>query len=390
MRLERRHWWMAAAALGGVGLVVWVAQPERIAVETAVIGRGPLAVTVDEDGETRVEDRYLVSAPVTGRLVRLSCEVGDEVVAGQVLAHVFPLPLDTRTQAEVVERLQAAEAGARAAVARVEQARALAAETRRALERLERVATDVPGSVAGQQLDEARTADRTAALALEEAEGAADAAAHEVESARAVVGSEASATPTLVRAPAAGRVLRVFEECERIIAAGSPILELGDPNRLEVVVDVLTEDVARLSVGAPARVSPGPEADTLRGVIQLIEPSAFTKLSPLGVQEQRVNVVVELDEEGVLLGDRYRVDVSLVAWQSDDVLLVPVSALFRADSRWGVYVVEGDRARLRLLEIGERGRSHAEVRSGIEVGERVVLYPSEAIEDGARVETPEG
>ncbi len=389
MRLERRHRWMAAAAVVGVGLVVWVARPERLVVEAAAIERGPLAVTVDEDGETRVEDRYLVSAPVTGRLVRLSCDVGDEVTAGQVLAHVFPLPLDTRTRAEGVERLQAAEAGARAAAARVEQARALAAETRRALERLERVATDVPGSVAGQTLDEARTADRTAALALEEAEGAADAAVHEVESTRAVVGADASATPTLVRAPATGRVLRVFEECERIITAGSPILELGDPNRLEVVVDVLTEDVARLAVGAPARIGLGPEADTVMGAIQLIEPSAFTKVSPLGVQEQRVNVVVALDDEGVLLGDRYRVDVSLVAWQSDDVLLVPVSALFRVDSRWGVYVIGGDRARLRLLEIGERGRSHAEVRSGIEAGERVVLYPSEAIEDGVRVETPE-
>jgi HlyD family secretion protein len=185
-------------------------------------------------------------------------------------------------------------------------------------------------------------------------------------------------------------VLRVYEECERIIAAGSPILELGDPRRLEVVVDVLTEDAARLAVGAPARVSAGPEADTLPGIVRLIEPSAFTKVSPLGVEEQRVNVIVAFEGESALLGDRYRVDVALVAWQSDDVLLVPVSALFRSDTRWGVYVVEAERARLRVIELGERGRSHAEVRSGLEQGQVVVLYPSEAITDGARVEVPEG
>lgn len=390
MKLERKHGIGLGVVVAAAALVLWALQPESIAVETATMARGPLRVTVDEDGETRVEDRYLVSAPVTGRLVRLECEVGDEVEAGEVLAHVFPLPLDTRARAEAVERLQAAEAAARAAVARVEQARALALETRRALERLERVAADVPGSVAGQRLDEARTADRTATLAIEEAESAADAAAHEVESTRALVGSDASAEPTLVRTPASGRVLRVYEECERIIAAGSPIMEIGDAGRLEVLVDVLTEDAARLAVGAPAGVSAGPEADTLRGSIRLIEPSAFTKVSPLGVEEQRVNVVVAFDDEGVLLGDRYRVDVSLVAWESGEVLLVPVSALFRSDSRWGVYVVEGGRARLRLIELGERGRSHAEVKSGLAVGEVVVLYPSEAIGEGVRVEVVEG
>ncbi len=386
MKLERKHGIGLGVVVATAALVLWALQPESIAVETATVARGPLRVTVDEDGETRVEDRYLVSAPVTGRLVRLECEVGDEVEAGEVLARVYPLPLDTRTRAEAVERLRATEAAARAAVARVEQARAMALETRRALERLERVAADVPGSVAGQRLDEARTADRTAALALEEAESAADAAAHEVESTRALVGSDASAEPTLVRAPASGRVLRVYEECERIIAAGSPIMEVGDAGRLEVVVDVLTEDAARLAAGAPAGVIAGPEADTLRGSIRLIEPSAFTKVSPLGVEEQRVNVVVAFDGGDVLLGDRYRVDVSLVAWESGDVLLVPVSALIRSDSRWGVYVVEGERARLRAIDLGERGRAHAEVRAGLEVGEVVVLYPSEAIGDGARVE----
>jgi HlyD family secretion protein len=356
-------------------------------VETGLIARGPLRVTVDEDGETRVRDRYVVSAPVTGRMVRLECEVGDTVAAGQVLARVYPLPLDTRTRAEAAARLEAAEASRQAAEARVEQARALWVESRRALERLERVSADVPGSVAGQRLDEARTTERTAALALREAESVTEAADHEVQSARATLaGSDAAPSePTFVRAPASGKILRLYEECERIVVAGSPILEIGDPDRLEIVVDVLTEDAAQLEVGARARVTTGVHGDTLRARILRIEPSAFTKVSPLGVEEQRVNVILSF-EDATVLGDRYRVDASLVTWESDDVLLVPTSALFRSDSRWSVFLVVDDEARLRHVGLGHQGRNDAEVLDGLTLGDRVLLYPSETLEDGAPVE----
>jgi HlyD family secretion protein len=369
-----------------IALVVFVLRPEVLPVEASVIARGPLRVTVDEDGETRVQDRYLVSAPVTGRMVRLECEVGDSVAVGQVLAQVYPLPLDTRTHAEAAARLEAAEASRRAAEARVEQARALWAESRRALERLEKVSIDVPGSVAGQRLDETRTAERTAALALQEAESVMEAAEHEVQSARATLaGSDtASGEPTVVRAPARGRVLRLYEECERIVMAGAPILEIGDPDRLEIVVDVLTEDAGQLQVGAPARVTTGAHRDTLHARIVRIEPSAFTKVSPLGVEEQRVNAILSFEDSAVL-GDRYRVDASLVTWESDDVLLVPMSALFRSDSRWSVFRVEGGRALLQHVELGQQGRSDAEVLDGLAPGDVVVLYPSETLEDGARV-----
>jgi len=387
MKLERKHLTILTVVGVIVALVVLVLRPEVIPVETSVIERGPLRVTVDEDGETRVQDRYVVSAPVTGRMVRLECEVGDSVAVGQVLARVYPLPLDTRTRAEAAARLEAAEASRRAAEARVEQARALWSESRRALERLERVSTDVPGSVAGQRLDEARTAERTAALALQEAESVMDAAEHEVQSARATLaGSDtASSEPTVVRAPAAGRVLRLYEECERIVMAGSPILEIGDPDRLEIVVDVLTEDAGRLEVGAHARVTTGAGGDTLHARTLRIEPSAFTKVSPLGIEEQRVNVILSFEDSAVL-GDRYRVDASLVTWESDDVLLVPMSALFRSDSRWSVFLVEEERARLTHVELAHQGRSSAEVLEGLDVGDVVVLYPSETLEDGAPVE----
>jgi len=387
MKLERKHLTILTVVGVIVALVLLVLRPEVIPVETSVIERGPLRVTVDEDGETRVQDRYVVSAPVTGRMVRLECEVGDSVAVGQVLARVYPLPLDTRTRAEAAARLEAAEASRRAAEARVEQARALWSESRRALERLERVSTDVPGSVAGQRLDEARTAERTAALALQEAESVMDAAEHEVQSARATLaGSDtASSEPTVVRAPAAGRVLRLYEECERIVMAGSPILEIGDPDRLEIVVDVLTEDAGRLEVGAHARVTTGAGGDTLHARTLRIEPSAFTKVSPLGIEEQRVNVILSFEDSAVL-GDRYRVDASLVTWESDDVLLVPMSALFRSDSRWSVFLVEEERARLTHVELAHQGRSSAEVLEGLDVGDVVVLYPSETLEDGAPVE----
>jgi HlyD family secretion protein len=387
MKLERRHLTILAVVGAVIALVVLVLRPEVIPVATSVIERGPLRVTVDEDGETRVQDRFVVSAPVTGRMVRLECEVGDSVAVGQLLAEVYPLPLDTRTRAEAAARLEAAEASRRAAEARVEQARALWAESRRALERLERVSTDVPGSVAGQRLDETRTAERTAALTLQEAESVMEAAEHEVHSARATLaGSDtASSEPTLVRSPASGRVLRLHEECERIVMAGAPILEIGDPSRLEIVVDVLTEDAGRLEAGAPARVTTGTRGDTLHARILRIEPSAFTKVSPLGVEEQRVNVVLAF-EDAAVLGDRYRVDASLVTWESDDVLRVPMRALFRSDSRWSVFVVADGRARLRHVELGHQGRSDAEVLEGLAAGDVVVLYPSEALVDGARVE----
>jgi HlyD family secretion protein len=320
-------------------------------------------------------------------MVRLECEVGDPVTSGQVLARIYPLPLDTRARTETARRLEAADAGWRGATAAVGQAEALWLDARRTVERLERVAADVRGAVAQERLDAARTAERTAALGLERARAAAEAARHEVEATRSVLvaSDEADAEPTLVLAPAAGRVLRVYEECERAVAAGAPILEVGDPADLEVVVDVLSEDAALLAPGALAYVTTGPGLDSLRGVVRRIEPSAFTKVSPLGVEEQRVNVVVAFDDVTVALGDRFRVDAALVTWSSDDVLRVPVGALFRRGEGWGVFVVEAGRARLRDVEIGHRGRQAAEVLSGLTEGVTVVVYPSDAVEDGVPV-----
>ncbi|MEJ2540545.1 MAG: efflux RND transporter periplasmic adaptor subunit [Gemmatimonadota bacterium] len=387
MKIQRKHVLVAAGVVLVGAVAFWALRPEAVSVQTGVVDRGPLRVTVDEDGETRVRDRYLVSAPVTGRMERLTCEAGDSVTEGEVLARIFPLPLDTRSGRAAAERLDVAEANANAARAREELAEAQWSEARRALERLERVAAQVPGAVTAQRLDRASTAERSANLAVEEARAGVTAAAHELEAARAaLLGSgEVKGEPTRVRAPASGRILRVYEECERVVTAGAPIVEVGDPGALEVVVDVLTEDAALLRPGAPAYVVPGPSADSLAGVIDRISPSAFTKVSPLGVEEQRVDVVVRFQDDGVVLGDRYRVAVALVAWEGLDVLRVPVSALFRAGDDWAVFVVDAGRAHRRVLTIGERNRRSAAVEDGLREGDEVVIYPSDAVEDGIRV-----
>jgi HlyD family secretion protein len=387
MKIARKHLWMLLT-LVAVGAAVGLAlRPETLPVETAVVSRGPLRVTVDEDGETRVRERYLLAAPVAGRLVRVTCEVGDKVSVGEVVGRIYPLPLDTRVRAEAAERLRSAEASYRAAQAVVAQAEEAHGEASRMLERLEQLEAQVPGAVTGQRLDMASTAERSAAFAMEQARGAADAAGHQVAAARAsLLDSESTVSqPTLLRAPIEGRVLRVYEEHEQVVAAGSPIVEIGDPSDLEVVVDVLSDDAELLRVGAPAMVTSGTGADTLVGRIRLVEPSAFTSVSPLGVEEQRVNVTVAFDGAPLVLGDRYRVEASLVAWEAEDVLRVPVSALFRVGGEWGVYVVEGVRARVRTIELGQRGRRDAEVRAGLAEGDAVVLYPSMDLVDGARV-----
>ncbi|MEZ4416632.1 MAG: HlyD family efflux transporter periplasmic adaptor subunit [Gemmatimonadota bacterium] len=391
MNVSRRTGgWMAAGL--AAGLLLWlVLRPERVAVEVVHAARGALRVTLQEDGETRVKERYLLSAPVAGRLVRLECEPGQRVAAGDVLARIFPLPLDTRAQKEAAGRLAATEAGRAAAEAAVQRAEVAWDEARRYLGRLERAG--VEGGISLDRLDRARAAEQQAALALEQARRTAEASAHEVETARASVmevTGERGLSPVVVRAPADGRVLRLFEECERAVSPGAPILEVGDTRDLEVVVDVLSEDVGLLTVGAQALIVPGPEADTLRGRIERIEPTAFTRVSPLGVEEQRVNVIITFEGEAPLVGDRFRVEASLITWESDDVLMVPLGALFRRDSRWAVYAVADGRARLRIVEIGHRGQREAEVTAGISEGETVVVYPPDGLREGARVHVIEG
>lgn len=393
MPTSRRKWiGLAIAGLVATALLAWLLRPRRVRVEVAPVTRGPMRVTVDEDGRTRVADRYVVSAPLAGRLERITLEPGDAVRAGQVVARIWPAEpalLDPRTRAELEARVRAAEAGraqARAAVERAKVARALA-ESELARRRL----LTAQGAAARRDLEiaEAELAARNKELASAHAGEAV--ARYELEVARAALrrsDDRSAARPFEVRAPIDGRVLRLRQESEAVLAPGTPLLELGDPSALEVVVDVLTTDAVRIAPGAPAEVHRWGGGEALPARVRRVEPGGFTKLSALGVEEQRVNVILDLlgpPSARARLGDDFRVEARIVTWQSDRVLRVPASAPFRHGDGWAVFVVEGRRARLQPIALGHRGTDVYEVLGGLEAGQEVVLHPGERLRDGVRV-----
>jgi len=389
---------MAAAGLALAALVWFVFRPQPLAVEVAQVERGALQVTVDEEGETRVRERYVVAAPTTGRLLRIGLDEGDAVAAGDLVARIEAVPLDPRDRAAAEARLEAAEAQESAAQARVGLARATREQAARTGARMERLRE--AGTVSDESLEQSQLALTQAERDLEAAAQAARAARYEVEAARAALIAAYRPTPTSdgtdgvcsgspcveVRAPVAGSVLRVLEESERIVAAGTPLLELGNPGDLEIVVDVLSSAAVRIHPGAPARIEEWGGPNPVSAEVRRIEPSAFTKVSALGVEEQRVNVILDLLEAAPGLGDGFRVEARIQVWEGEGLLLVPASALFRAGESWAVFVVEDGLARRRPVEVGERGGARAEIRGQLSEGETVVVYPSDRLRDGMRVE----
>jgi HlyD family secretion protein len=387
-RIKRALWALVALALAGA--LAWGLRPEPVGVETAAIGRGTLLITVDEDGRTRLKDRYVISAPLGGTLARITLRPGDSVRQGAVLARLVPLPapmLDPRARTEAQARIAAARAGlsqARAAIARAEAAYGFArreADRQRALLRA--------GATAGQTLEQAELAERMRREELASAQFGGRVAGAEVRVAEAALArlASASAEELAVRAPVDGRVLRVLQESEGVISAGAPLLEIGDPNALEIVVDVLTTDAVGIRQGAPVRIERWGGDSVLTGHVIRVEPSAFTRVSAIGVEEQRVNVVIDLDrlDAGSLLGDGYRVEASILVWEGRDRILVPGGAVFRQGDGWAVYVSQGGRARLRGIRPGRRNGSEVEVHAGLRPGERAVLYPTDNVADGVRV-----
>lgn len=370
--------------LAAAALATAVLRPQPAAVETGTAARGPLRVSIEEEGETRIHDRYVTAAPVAGRLERITLHPGDAVAAGEAVAHLDPVPLDPRSRQQAEARLAAAEASQREADAGVRSERAGLDQVRKTLQRIERLAREKV--IAAEELDAARTAVKTAESALEGAQHRARAAAFDVENARAALlegAAEGESVPVL--APVDGRVLRVCEECEKVVAAGTPLLELGNPGDLEVVVDILSTDAVQVQPGAPMLLEVG-DGKTLRGRVRTVEPSGFTKVSPLGVEEQRVNVIGDLLDRASGLGDRFRVEAQIVVWESNDVLRIPAGALFRDGESWAVFTVEAGRAHRRPVKIGHRNPDAAEVLEGLKAGETVVVHPSDAIEEGVRVE----
>ena len=394
MKARRRALVLALAAAGGLGGLLWLLRPAPVRVELGVVDRGPLEVTVDEEGRTRVRNRYVIAAPVSGGLDRISLDAGDAVAVGAAVARVSPAPLDPRATAQAEARLEAAIALRGEARARVGQAKAALAQAQRDLQRARTLAA--AGTVSDQGLEQAELAHASRVEELHGAREAEDAAAHEVQAAEAVLlaaGGSVHETSAggkdafvEVRSPATGHVLRVFEESQRVVAVGTPLLEVGDPSDLEIVVDVLSADAVKIRPGAEMRLGAWGGEGTLRARVRRVEPSGFTKLSALGVEEQRVNVIGDFVDPPGALGDGYRLEARIVVWRADDVVRLPASALFRSGEAWHVFGVENGRARLRAVEVGQRGVEAAKVVSGIEPGTGVVLHPTDRVADGVRIE----
>lgn len=383
----RRTYFMWAGAAGLVGLATWMALRERpLDVDTGVVRLGTLQVTVDAEGKTRVRDRYVLTAPVTGRLQRIDLPEGEHVRAGQIIARIAPVPLDVQTLRQAEARVSAAQSLARDADTRVRQSRATLDQERRAAGRVERLVS--AGALAEREREDAVLLVRLREEDLAAANARSRAAAADVEQAQAAlvaVGGGSSAALVLVRAPADGCVLRVPERSERVVAAGAPIAEIGDPNALELVVDVLSSDAARIRGGAPVAVDGWGDGEQLSGHVRTVEPAAFTRLSALGVEEQRVNVVIDMAHWPATLSDGYRVEAHIGVWEQPNVTIVPVSALFRQEKGWAVFVVRNGRAEVRQVRIGEQGSAGAQVLDGLRADDRVVLFPSDQITTGRRV-----
>ena len=374
-----------AAAILAVGL--W---PTATAIDVAAAVRGPMQVTIDEEGETRVRERFVVSAPVSGTVERIELEPGDHVVRGKTLiARLRPAPsplIDPRTQTE----LRATVEAARAAVgqARAERERAVAARARleSSVRRLETLIK--AGAVSSDELEAAQTAYKTSDEAVHAAEFALARATHELDVARArLTPSAGGGGPVDVLAPVDGVVLKRYRESASVIPVGEPLVEIGDPASLEIVADLLSTDAVRVRRGAQVIIDQWGGAQPLSGRVRLVEPAGFMKVSALGVEEQRVNVIVDFADELELaqLGDAYRVEVRIVTWQEESVLKVPVGALFLRGQEWAVFRVDQGRAREQKVEIGQRNDREAHILNGLTEGQRVILHPPDTLNDGDRV-----
>lgn len=381
---------LIALGLAIIGLIVYAWLPEPVAVDVGTARRMALDVEVDEDGQTRVLDRFVVSAPIGGTLERVDLDAGAQVNAGDVIGTIeppAPALLDERTRREAVARLDAALAQqkrAETAVARARIARDVRArEAQRARALFDKDA--ITGSSRDDAVDAEELAIRDLAAAQSErASAAAQVAAVRAQLARPNAGEGRARVQ--VTAPVSGRILKVLRDSAGPIAAGTPILEIGDLSELEVVVDVLSSDGARIRPGMPVAIEAWGGQGSLAGTVKRVEPSAFTKVSALGVEEQRVNVIVGLHAPPPSLGDGFRVEARIFTWRGTNVLAIPISAVFRDHGRWAVYAIERGRARLRQVDLGHRGRLDVEVTGGLSEGDEIVLHPTDRIRDGVKVQ----
>lgn len=383
----------AAAALALGGAIAYSYAPRPLPVDAELVDRGPLRVEIEADGKTRVRQRFVLSAPITGVLARPALRPGDAVKEGAPLLTMTPVApplLDLRSRAQAEAQVKVAVAMRAQAEARRDLAKHALDLARADFDRQEKLFAG--GALPRATLDEAELRRRSAEQELEAARLGVSIAASQQRAAEAALSvgpGQASALGVVtLEAPATGSVLRLLQESGGVIAAGTPLLEVGDPRDLEVVVDLLSTDAVSVRPAAVSSIVRWGGESALGAHVRLIEPAGFTKISALGIEEQRVNVLLDFDgplESRAPLGDGYRVEASVVIADLQDVLRVPLSALFRDGEQWASFVVSNGNARLSHLELGRRNQRHAEVLRGLAEGDRVILHPGDRLRDGAQV-----
>ena len=392
----RRIYLWAPIVVAVTATLVWLFRPTPVAVDLADVTRGPMQVTISDEGEARVRDVFVVSAPIAGLMRRVELEPGDHVIANDtVIARLepsVPMFLDERTVAEARAGVEAADAATNFAQAQLRRAEAERDFAQSELQRLRALASQQ--SISRNDLDAAERRAKTAVAAVAEAEASLRMRRSELVQARARLLNPVASRRAkdcdciVVRSPISGSVLRVMQESEGTVTAGTPILEIGDPANLEIRVDLLSEEAVQVRPGQPVRVEGWGGAAALRGVVRRVEPFAYTKISALGIEEQRVSVLIDISEARERwrsLGHGYRVEPYIVVWEGKDVVQVPQSALFREGDRWAVFVVEENVARVRRVEVGRQNGTHAQIVGGLNAGERIVLHPNDRIASGSRV-----
>lgn len=396
---NRRLMFWIPVVVGGALVIAMLFRPVAVPVDFAEIERGAIRVTVSDEGKTRVKDIFVVSAPVPGLMRRIELEAGDPVSAGEtVIARIEPSDpsfLDVRTQAEARAAVRAAEAAQNLLAATVRRAEAELEFAEAEFRRFQGLAES--DTVSENDLDSARRRAKTASASLDEARASLKARAAELEQARARLMNPNSTRENRgedcecvnAYSPVSGAVLQVLKESEGVVASGTPLVEVGDPRRLEIVVDLLSTDAVRVEAGQLVLIEAWGGGEALEGVVTRVEPFGFTKVSALGIEEQRVNVRIDLagpPEDWQRLGHGYRVEPKIILAESADVLKVPRSALFRDGDRWAVFVEEDGSAVIRHVELGLENDLVAELVSGLEAGERVVVQPSDRVTAGARLQ----
>ena len=394
--LKRLLFWSAIGALIVAGLAI-AFRPRPVAVDMTTAARGALVVTVEDQGYTRVRDIYVLSAPVTGRMRRIDLRVGDAVSALKtVVAEIEPIDpafLDPRSEAQARADLGAAESGEKLARADLESAQAELDFARRDYERARELRPQ--GTISQRDLDDAERAYRTRQAALLTAQAALDRSIDQRQRARAGLlspvqtrRSAAKCACIALRSPVDGRILQLLQQSEGVVAASTPLVQIGDPRNLEIAVDLLSADAVKVQPGQRVIIDDWGGEVPLAGRVRLVEPFGFTKVSALGIEEQRVNVIIDLTsprDQWTRLAHGFQVEARIVLAERDNVLKLPLTALFRDGEQWAVFVEAGGRARLRHVGLGQRNGTDAEITSGVSAGERIVLHPSDRVGDGVRI-----